>query len=86
MVNKELCSIADTVEVVMVQCHPKQYCAVLLSTAVCCSQLLCAALHCIKFHCTILLLVTHLVVRAGVPILMPPGVIADTSPGMVFCK
>jgi hypothetical protein len=52
----------------------------------CCSQLLCAALHCIELHCTILLLVTNLVVRAGVPILMPPGVIADTSPGMVFCK
>jgi hypothetical protein len=35
MVNKELCSIADTVEVIMVQCHPKQYSVVLLSTAVC---------------------------------------------------
>lgn len=26
----------------------------------------------------------YLVVRAGVPILMPPGVMAETSPGMVF--
>ena len=29
---------------------------------------------------------TYRVVSAGVPILIPPGVIADTSPGIVFWK
>lgn len=57
----------------------------LLATAVNCIISI-TALNCTISHYVIMWVDTHLVVRAGVPILMPPGVIADTSPGMVFCE